>query len=79
MLEKAATMKIFEFSLLGKELQAQTDIAKKQYRKLNKTSEFGKIIKREKPTLENYLIFNYKHIYKFYRDSKKLDILSLSN
>ena len=31
MLEKAATIKRFEYSPLGKELKAQTDIAKDQY------------------------------------------------
>ena len=32
MLEKAATIKRFEYSLLNKELKAQTDITKDQYR-----------------------------------------------
>ena len=31
LLEKAATLKRFEYSLLSKKLKAQTDIAKKQY------------------------------------------------
>ena len=37
-------MKIFEYSPLGKELKAQTDIAKKYYQKLDDTYEFDKII-----------------------------------
>ena len=40
MLEKAATIKRFEYSSLGKELKAQTDIAKKQYQKSVCTSPF---------------------------------------
>ena len=34
LLEKVATMKTFKYLPLGKELKAQTDIAKKQYKKL---------------------------------------------
>ena len=52
MLEKAATTKRFEYSPLGKELKAQTDIAKKQYQKLDDTYEFDKIIIKEKPTFK---------------------------
>ena len=36
LLEKAATMKTFEYSPLGKELKVQTDIAKEQYQGLDK-------------------------------------------
>ena len=36
LLEKTSTMERFEYSPLGKELKAQTDIAKKQYQGLNK-------------------------------------------
>ena len=36
MLEKAATMKWFEYSPLGKQLNTQTDIAKKQNQRLDK-------------------------------------------
>ena len=36
LLEKAATLKRFEYSLLGKKLKPQTDIAKKQYKGLNR-------------------------------------------
>ena len=44
LLEKAATMKSFEYSPLAKILKARTDIAKKQYQKLDNTFEFDKII-----------------------------------
>ena len=36
------TEKRFEYSPLGKELKAQTDIAKKQYHKLYDDYKFGK-------------------------------------
>ena len=39
LLEKAAALKIFEYSQLDKELKAKTDIAKKQYQKLDNTDE----------------------------------------
>ena len=44
--EKAATMKRYEYSPLGKELKVQSDIAKKQYQKLDDTFEFEKITKK---------------------------------
>ena len=47
---KAATMKSFDYSPLGKELKAQTDLAKKQYQKLGDTYEFDKTIKKEMST-----------------------------
>ena len=39
MLQKAAAMERFEYYPSGKELLTQTDIAKKQYPKLNDTEE----------------------------------------
>ena len=39
-------MKRFEYSLFGKELKAQTDITKKQYKKLDVTYEFHKYLKK---------------------------------
>ena len=47
LLEKTATIKRFENSLLGSDLKKQTDIAEKQYKKLNNTYEFDRI-KKEK-------------------------------
>ena len=47
-------MKRFVYSMLDRELKAQTDIAKKQYQKLDNTYEFDKIIEKEKPTLKKY-------------------------
>ena len=52
-LEKSATTKRFEYSSLGKELKAQTDIAKKQYQKLDNTDEFVRI-KKEILTIEKH-------------------------
>ena len=64
-MEKDATTKRFEYSPLGKELKAQSDIAKKQYEKVDDTYEFDKIIKKEKPTFKKYnrsnLIYNSKY------------------
>ena len=77
--------KRFEYSLLRKELKAQTDIAKKQYQRLDGTYKFDKIIKKEKPTLENHSRSNLIHnsnynFYKYYRDSKKkIDNISLNS
>ena len=56
LLKKAAAIKRFEYSPLGKELKAQTDIPKKHYQKLDNTFEFDKIIKKEKPTLKISLV-----------------------
>ena len=39
-------MKTYEYSPLGKELKVQSDIAKKQYQKLDDTFEFEKITKK---------------------------------
>ena len=39
-------MKRLEHSLLRKELKSQTDIAQKQYQRLDDTYEFDKIIKK---------------------------------
>ena len=47
-------MKTFEYSPLDKEFKTQTDIAKKQYKKLDNTFEFDKVIKKEKPTFKKY-------------------------
>ena len=47
-------MRRFEYSHLSRELKPQTDIAKKQYQKLNHTFKFDKIIKKENSMLENY-------------------------
>ena len=42
MLEKAATIKRFEYSLLGKELKAKIDIAEKQHQIINNTFKFAR-------------------------------------
>ena len=49
LVEKAATSKIFEYLLLGKESKVQADIAKKQYKKLDDTYEFVKNNFKKKP------------------------------
>ena len=52
---KAATMKRSEYSPFGKELKAQTHIAKKQYQTFENIYETHEIIKKKedkKPTLQ---------------------------
>ena len=74
--EKAAALKRFEYSLLGKELKKQTSVAEKQYQKLDNTFEFDKIIKKENYSKSN-LIYDANHsFYKYYHDRKKIDNLS---
>ena len=45
LIQKAATMKSFEYLPFGKELKAQTNTAKKPYQKLDDTYEFDEISK----------------------------------
>ena len=53
LLEKSAELTRFKYFLLGKELKAQTDIAKKQYQKLDDTHEFDETINK-KSTFKKY-------------------------
>ena len=50
--EKAGTMKGFYYFALGKELKAQTDIAKKQYQAFGKTFETGETINKKSKHLK---------------------------
>ena len=80
LLEKAATFKRFEYSLLGKELKAQTDIAKKQY--LGDSFEFDKIIKKnntQKIEQITNLIYESKHNFYPYDKIKNFNSLSLKS
>ena len=72
LLEKAATMKTFEYSPLGKELKEQTSFAGKQYQKLDNTYEFDKIIKIENDSQSNLVYDIIYSFYKYYRDRKKI-------
>ena len=54
LLGKAAKMKRFEYSPLGKKLKAQADTAKMQCQKLEDAFGFDEIIKKENSALENY-------------------------
>ena len=76
-IEKSATIKIFEYFLLDKKLKAQCQL-------LDDTFKFNKIIKKEKPALKNYsksyLIYSSKHsFYKCSRKTKRFDDLSLKS
>ena len=53
-LKNSATIIRFEYLSLGKQLKAETEIEKKQYKRLDDTYEFDKIIKIEKPTIRKY-------------------------
>ena len=61
LLEKAATIKRFEYSPLASQLKIHIDIAKMQYQRFDKVYEFGVRINIQ-PTLKTYnkldLIYN---------------------
>ena len=72
LLEKAAALKRFEYLPLGKELKAQTDIAKKQHQKLdNKEWKIGKYNKSD--MIDNTVNSLYK-----YNDLKKVNKISMN-
>ena len=82
-LEKAATIKRFEYSPLGSELKKQIDIAnKKQYQGLDKVYEFDGTISKDdkKATLKTYNksvpIYDASHSFCKCRNIKKFDNLS---
>ena len=81
MIRKAAALRRFEYYPLGKELKAQTDIAKKQYQKLDDTFEFDEITKKEKPTSKRYtrsnLIYNSKYSFYPYYNIKNVILFLL--
>ena len=54
-LEKVGTMKRFEYSPLGKELTAQTDIAKNQYKNYTILWSLIKQLKKENQHLQNII------------------------
>ena len=47
MLEKAAALKRFDYSSLGKKLKAHIDIVKKQHQQLDDTNAFHEIINKK--------------------------------
>ena len=69
LLEKIATIEIFQYSPLGKELKAHANIAKKQSHKSDNIYKFDKIIEKEKPILNKYSKSDliYKGNYSFYK------------
>ena len=78
--ERADTMKRFEYSPLGKELKAQTGIAKKEFQGLDKAfisnkdnkNENESLIEKEKKKYnKSNLIYNKLNFY-IYGDDKKL-------
>ena len=78
LLEKAAALKRFEYSLLGKELKKQTGVAEKQYwsfSKVFKDDEEEKPVTIKKEELEIIckpkLIYNNKYSFSEYRNVGK--------
>ena len=83
MLEKATTIKRFEYSPLDKELKAQTDIAKKQYQGWDKTFISNKdnesLIKKEKDKYNrSNLIYSRLSFYSYSND-KNFNSLSFKS
>ena len=80
LLKRTASMKRFEYSSLGKDSKAQTDIAKKQYQGLDKIYEFDETINKKqhlKGITKLDLMYNSNYnFYISYGDSKKIDKLS---
>ena len=72
LLGKTAELKIFEYSLLGKKLKAQTDIAKKQYQKLDDEKINKKSIPKEYNKLD--LVYNTNHsFYNYYCNNEEFE------
>ena len=82
LLEKAATMKRFEYPPLGSELKKQTDIAEKQDKRLDNTYELDRI-KKEKSKIKkcNRSNLMYDSTYDFYEyyNIKHFENLSLAS
>ena len=64
LLEKAAAIKRFQYSLLGEQLKNQTSVAEKQYQKFDKAFESDK--KAEDKTENKKLV--YDNVFAFYKD-----------
>ena len=70
LLEKAAAIKRFECSLLGKELKKQTSVAERQYQKFDNAFEFNKKkenkTKNKRSRVKSNLVYNnYCTFYKY--------------
>ena len=87
MLEKAAAIKRFEYSLLGKELKKQTGVAEKEYQKFDNAFESNKKedkAKNKRSHAKSNLVHNsYFTFYKYHNtkgfakccfDSKRNDL-----
>ena len=78
MLEKAAAMKRFQYSPLGKEVKKQNSVAEKQYQEIDKIFNHDEkeepiTIKKEEPlkTDESSLVYDSKYIFSNYRNVGK--------
>ena len=77
--KKAATIKRFEYPLLGSELKKQTNIEEKHCKRLDNTYELEKIIKKEKIRVKKQngsnLIYSIKYSYSEYYKLKSLRVI----
>ena len=90
LLERAAELKRYEYSLLGKELKKQTSVAEKQYQNFDKVFKPDEIeqpitIKKEQPvtikkeiTDESSLVYDSKYCFSEYRNVAKYYNLSFT-
>ena len=82
LLEKAATMKRFEYPPLESELKKQIYIAEKQYKRLSNTYEFDRI-KKEKSKIKkcnrSNLMYDSKYDFYEYYNIKHFENLSLAS
>ena len=83
LLEKAAALKRFEYSLLDKQLKTQTSVAEKQYQGVNKLfkpdeKEQPITIKKEKQTMadKSKIVCDNKYSFSDYRNIRKYYDLS---
>ena len=86
LLEKAAAIKKYEYSLLGSELKKQTSVAEKQYQGLNKLFKSDEkeelvTIKKQKPaiTCESKLMYDSKYKFSYFCNIRKYQALSFTS
>ena len=86
LLEKAAAIKKYEYSLLGSELEKQTSVAEKQYQGLNnlfKSDEKEQLvtIKKEKPAInyESKPMYDNKYKFSYFSNIRKYQAFSFTS
>ena len=86
LLEKAAAIKKYEYSLLGSELKKQTSVAENQHQGLNKLFKSDEkeelvTIKKEKPviTYESKLMYDSKYKFSYFSNIRKNQALPFTS